>query len=180
MAWTAPATQTTSTAITAALWNAQVTNNLAFLGATHDHSGDAGDGAYIAYLPSGAIGIFDGAACPAGWTRVSAWDNKFVRGAASYGGSGGASTHQHTVSALASHSHGVGNHSHASANSGTSPETTTYGDYHGVTVAAFYPHTHPIDNSSASNTDSSGQASPAPALESSIPASITVLFCKKN
>ena len=48
-------------------------------------------------VDSGMIAIFV-AACPTGWTRVSAWDGKYLRGAASYGGAGGAATHDHTVS----------------------------------------------------------------------------------
>lgn len=37
-------------------------------------------------------------ACPAGWTRLSAADNRVLRGAAAAGGTGGSDTHTHTVS----------------------------------------------------------------------------------
>jgi hypothetical protein len=69
-------------------------------------------------LPSGLIAMF-AVACPAGWTRVAAWDGRFVRGAAAYGATGGANTHTHTGGsfAVASHTHGPGSfqaraHSH--------------------------------------------------------------------
>lgn len=125
MAWTAPSTKSTGTLVTAAIWNEQVKDNLAFLGDIHNHSGDAGDGAAIAgSLPPGAILMFD-AACPSGWTRVSALDGKFVRGNAAYGGSGGADTHLHTGP----------NHTHVLYHTHTVTNTHTH------TLNA---HTHPI------------------------------------
>jgi len=121
MAWTAPATQTNTTLVTAALWNEQITNNMQFMGAAHDHSGDAGDGVTLTVVPSGLIGMFD-AACPAGWTQVSTWNNKMIRGAASYGGTGGADTHTH---AGPSHTHGIVAHGHAaSSHTHTGPSHT--------------------------------------------------------
>ena len=138
MAWTAPATQTTNTHMTAAIWNEQVTNNLAFLGTNHDHNGGAGDGVTItSVLRSGTIGLFD-AACPSGWTRVSAWDGKFLRGSATYNAAaGGAATHTHTTAAhvhtnaghthVFYHTHTGPNHTHAQASSGdTTTATPTY------------------------------------------------------
>lgn len=47
-------------------------------------------------LPAGVIAIFD-TVPPFGWTRYSAQDSYFVRGAAISGGSGGSNTHSHTV-----------------------------------------------------------------------------------
>jgi hypothetical protein len=109
MAWTATSTKTTGTLVTAAIWNEQVAANMTFLGASHDHSGHPGDGATIAGgAPSGLILPSD-VACPAGWTRFSALDNKMIRAFATYGGTGGADTHVH---AGPSHTHGVGSHSH--------------------------------------------------------------------
>lgn len=49
-------------------------------------------------VPSGMIAMFD-AACPVGWTRVDALDGRFPRGAETYGGTGGRSTHDHSVAA---------------------------------------------------------------------------------
>jgi hypothetical protein len=93
MSWTAPVTQTTGTLITAAIWNAQITDNMTYL-KTMDLTG--------------MIVMRDGS-CPSGWTRVSAFDGKFVRGASSYGGSGGSDTHTHTGP---SHTHTVASHTH--------------------------------------------------------------------
>jgi hypothetical protein len=42
------------------------------------------------------IGIFK-SNCPEGWTRLSEWDGKFMRGYASYGDTGGTTQHFHTV-----------------------------------------------------------------------------------
>ena len=61
-------------------------------------------------VPTGGqfVGIFIGAGvvCPTGWTRWAAADGVFLRGAATYGGTGGASTHTHT--GVNAHSHGLG------------------------------------------------------------------------
>jgi len=95
MAWTNPTLRTSGELITANIWNTDLVDNLLFLGNTHDHSGDAGDGV-TAYgsLPSGAIMAFD-TSCPSGWTRVSAFDGLYLRGASTYGGTGGGSSHSH-------------------------------------------------------------------------------------
>lgn len=45
---------------------------------------------------SGFIAMSD-VACPSGWTRLSAMDNRFPRGSATAGTTGGADTHYHTV-----------------------------------------------------------------------------------
>ncbi len=42
-------------------------------------------------VPSGAIVMFD-AACPSGWTRFAALDNRFPRGSATYGATGGSTS----------------------------------------------------------------------------------------
>ncbi|MCP5103806.1 MAG: hypothetical protein GY950_10530 [bacterium] len=43
-----------------------------------------------------AIGIFK-SACPAGWTRIDSWNGLFLRGWSTYGGTGGAAQHTHSV-----------------------------------------------------------------------------------
>jgi len=77
--------------------------------ATANYNGDPamflrGDGAwwyppqtpqYV--FPAGAVVTFATAACPPGWTRVASWDGYFLRGAAVYGGSGGATNHYHAA-----------------------------------------------------------------------------------
>ncbi|PIS17408.1 MAG: hypothetical protein COT59_00860 [Candidatus Nealsonbacteria bacterium CG09_land_8_20_14_0_10_42_14] len=47
-------------------------------------------------IPSGMIAMFD-TSCPSGWTRFAALDDRFPRGASSYGGTGGSATHSHSV-----------------------------------------------------------------------------------
>lgn len=42
------------------------------------------------------IGIFK-SSCPSGWTRLSAWDDKFLMGADSYGSTGGDDQHTHSM-----------------------------------------------------------------------------------
>jgi len=137
MAWTAPSTKTTGTLVTAAIWNEQVTANMTFLGANHDHSGHPGDGATVTGgAPSGLILPSD-VACPAGWTRFSILDNKMIRAFVTYGGTGGADTHVHTGP---SHTHGVGSHSHT-----------------GVAHTHTWPsHTHPQNSPGDTAADNSG------------------------
>jgi len=47
-------------------------------------------------IPSGMVAMFTGS-CPTGWTRFSALDGKFARGASSYGATGGSETHSHST-----------------------------------------------------------------------------------
>jgi len=164
MAWTTPVTQSTGTLITAATWNAQVTDNMIHLATTHAHAGASGDGADLStsFVPTGAIAIFD-TSCPSGWTRVSAFDGKFLRGASSYGGTGGADTHTHTV---ASHTHTSPNHAHSLSTGAVASGTGAYGVTSSTTA------------SDASGT--TGAASPATNAGSSLPSYIEVVFCKRN
>ena len=46
-------------------------------------------------MPSGTIVMWAGGSIPAGWHRFAALDGLFPRGASSYGGTGGTSTHSH-------------------------------------------------------------------------------------
>lgn len=50
--------------------------------------------------PSGMIAMFT--TCPSGWTRFAALDGRVPRGSATYGGTGGADTHRHTITASGS------------------------------------------------------------------------------
>ena len=51
----------------------------------------------IVDLPSGYIAMFE-TSCPSGWTRESSFDNTFLRGAPTYGGTGGSESHSHSYS----------------------------------------------------------------------------------
>lgn len=130
-------------------------------------SGDAntylnGVGAWVTSptgVPSGMIAIFT-TACPAGWTRVTQWDGRYLRAAAIYGTLGGAYNHAHGAGSLTggSHSHGPGSYAGPSHNHGSvniSGNTSSVGD-----------HTHYFDknfggstnagNSSTMNVDAGG------------------------
>ena len=80
-------------------------------------------------IDSGMVTLFT--STPSGWTRFSALDSRFARGASSYGGTGGATTHTHTTtggyttgaSGTRTDSPGggvgAGNHTHTTANGST-------------------------------------------------------------
>jgi len=76
-------------------------------------------------FPTGLIVLYD-AACPSGWTRFSALDGKYPKGATGYGGTGGANTHTHDYSDLPQHYHtntaatgSASNHTHGSSGLGS-------------------------------------------------------------
>lgn len=85
-------------------------------------------------FPSGLIVLYD-APCPPGWTRVTAWDGRYIR--SGVGGVGGTASHTHNFGAtMPSHNHGgivgitgntgnAGGHSHTgSVNGETSVNTS--------------------------------------------------------
>jgi len=177
MAWTAPSTKSTGVLVTAATWNEQVTNNLAWLGTSHDHNGGAGDGGALSVV-SGLIAIFD-AACPTGWTRVSAWDSKMIRGAASYGATGGADTHTHShVHTMTAHTH---NQVAGVQDQSTSANLIVANDMGGLamTVTGGAGSTAYQMQSGAASGGGANTAADATA-GSSLPAYISVVFCKKD
>jgi len=198
MAWTTPSPQTTGTHMTAGVWNEQVAYNMAFLGNTHNHSGDPGDGSLYALLPQGIILMAD-AACPSGWTRVAAFDGLFVRGAAN-GATGGVATHTHTGPSHSDHTmehgHDGVSHGHNQLDGGNT--TTTAGGlnlYAGnVTSAGMHAYGTSAGSeklmSSAFAVSANGlyTGAPTPAAsgtantsaDADLPAYISVIFCKKN
>ena len=147
-------------------------------------------------IPSGLIAMFD-TSCPAGWTRVTALDSKFPMGNSTYGSSGGASTHSHTVT---SHSHTM------PANTGTTSTAHTHGvnilsggEDNSVSMESFLsgsntlpitPHHHGVigntggmsANSTHSHTigGSSGAASPTTDAINHLPPYLTVVWCRKD
>jgi hypothetical protein len=50
----------------------------------------------VSGIPAGMIAMFD-TACPTGWTRFSALDNRFPQGATTYGATGGTTSHTHAI-----------------------------------------------------------------------------------
>ncbi len=120
-------------------------------------------------IPSGMIAMFD-SACPSGWTRVSALDNRFPMGATTYGTTGGAATHSHTVNPAATSTTTNGDHYHlqtgGSLLSGPGPH---YPAEQGFRTSTEGAHAHTVDI--ASTTSSS---------DSNLPPYVTVIFCRKN
>lgn len=79
----------------------------------------------ISLLPTSFV-VFYNASVPSGWTRFTSLDNRFPRGAASYGGTGGLSTHTH---------------SNESVTTG-GPSILTKVRYNGSALASSTTHTH--------------------------------------
>ena len=175
MAWVAPSTKSTGLLITAAIWNEQVVGNMTFLGASHNHSGDAGDGGTIAAIPSGIILIFD-AACPTGWTRVSAFDSNFIRGAAAYGATSGGTGHVHSYQAH-THTH---THSGGYAIAGAAGTVNVDTGSGSSAPKGLDGHTH-VYGPSAVDAGSASQAmGSSEGPNTDLPSYINVIFCKKD
>jgi hypothetical protein len=104
-------------------------------------------------LPSGYIAMFE-SSCPSGWTRETAFDNSFLRGASTYGGTGGGDTHTH------SYTTGNVNTSTFNANNQQVKNTVTYSytgnHYHYKTIEADSTET------------------------SSLPPYLNIVFCRKD
>jgi hypothetical protein len=168
MGWTTPSTQTTGTLITAAMWNANVTDNLTYLKAN--------------CVQAGTIAIFD-AACPSGWTRFSALDAKFIRGNAAYGGTGGAATHTHVgdthTHSIATHTHSFGEGALSYAAGGTAVVSNATEI---LTVSGGAGSTHGQVNglAAAGASTSGGGGAGTSGATASIPPYVDVIFCKKD
>ncbi|PIQ89934.1 MAG: hypothetical protein COV72_00475 [Candidatus Omnitrophica bacterium CG11_big_fil_rev_8_21_14_0_20_42_13] len=129
----------------------------------------------VAVMPSGAIVLWRGAACPQGYNRVSELDGKFlVSGAAYNAAAGGSNTHDHggvtgnhalTIAEMPAHTHG-GSHYHL-------PQAT--GD--------MMAHTDWYATAQSSNTDSTGGNQGHSHTISSTdnrPEFATILLCEKE
>jgi hypothetical protein len=94
-------------------------------GATNGHvlTSDASGNASWQALPPGTTGVPSGmvamfeASCPSGWTLRSGvggpYENRFMRGSATFGTTGGADTHTHTIDPPNTASSTDGSHAHA-------------------------------------------------------------------
>lgn len=103
------------------------------------------------------IGIFK-SGCPSGWSLMSAWVGKFLQGAASSGGTGGAGSHQHSANIASITDFG-------SSDPIINPGNQNYGPEY---MAHFY-HNHSMDPPSANTTN-----------DSVLPEYIDVVFCYKE
>ena len=117
-----------------------------------------------AAIPAGAIILWTGNSCPAGWTRDDTFADKFIQGATvgqNPGGTGGASTH----------SHDLGSHTHTYSGTTVGAQQDSSGSNYGV--AAGYNHMHNYSGTTASASGNTGSASTLPPYSK-------VLFCKKD
>jgi len=123
--------------------------------------GDGGGGGEpppVSAIPAGLIAIFQ-TVCPSGWTRVTAYDTRFLRGAAVHGGVGGATNHAHTV---ASHTHGAGTFDAPAHTHGAGSLTTGSHNHGGATgtvsvsgtTGSGGSHTHHLGGSASGTTES--------------------------
>ncbi len=133
-------------------------------------------------VPTGAIILWNGAGCPAGYTRLSAYDGKFLVGSSTSGTTGGSNTHTHGagsyVSAAHTHTIPAGNTYAAVISGGTdgdnrlSLKTGNIGMYE---INRKYINSDIVTNSGGA-TDVSGTSSAA----DSRPEFMTILLCKKE
>ena len=119
-------------------------------------------------MPAGAIVLWDGATCPAGYTRLSTLDGKFlVSGATFNAAAGGSNTHAHGPGSYTapSHTHSMsGSHTHPyRADGGADPKTTS-----------------PSSPGTSTNAGGGGVISGSSASVDSRPAFATVLLCQKD
>lgn len=119
------------------------------------------------------------ASIPAGWTRETALDARFVRSAgtgANGGGTGGAANHDHP---LPSHTHSGGSHSHGSGGAtgvGAGANDLVAGGYSSPNTN----HTHSPTFSSAANPTSGGASTGTFEALSLDPPHVVVIFIKSD
>ncbi len=105
-------------------------------------------------IPTGTVVMFD-ATCPAGWTRLSDIDDKFVKAAAAYSASGGGN---------ADHIHTISNHTHTWSgnvdntdptnrawNAGALAQHTAANHNHTLSITNVADGTHSTGNGTNSN-----------------------------
>ncbi|OGT32126.1 MAG: hypothetical protein A2W28_09725 [Gammaproteobacteria bacterium RBG_16_51_14] len=132
------------------------------------------------------LGLFN-VACPSGWEAVTALNDTFLMGGATYGTTGGASTHTHTYDAISSHTHGTGfsfggdasYHTHSyttrGATGGVQSGSTSFTT--GLSSNNTGPggsHTHGLSGS----TGSTGESSQTSASGGTLPPYIDVVICR--
>lgn len=125
-------------------------------------------------IPTGAIILWNSGSCPAGYTRLSAYDGKFLVGSATSGSSGGSNTHMHSAGSYAGpvHTHSVPHNGWTSNGSGTDMSVLAMGK-NGEAYAR--PTT-----SNVSGPSGAGPVSGTSALADSRPEFMTILLCQKD
>jgi len=137
-----------------------------------------GDGTWAsatgsAVIPSGMIAMFT-TSCPTGWTRATALDGKFPRGASSYGATGGSDAHRHGL-AINTDTQGSHTHTFTSGNpNNVQPGISAGPDY---TVAAeTHTHSGTTDSGGSHNHSVSGDTNDTTTL----PPYVDVVWCSKD
>lgn len=149
-------------------------------------------------VPVGAIILWTGSACPAGYARVTDLDGKFIAGGTSYNAAAGGSDTQTIALAVAnlpSHAHDLGNHAHVisphthdieisrNVGGGTTPrEVAELGDVSVMrSVASAKALAGGGGTTAGPSTNTSGATgSGAPISFDNRPVFATVLLCQKN
>ncbi len=126
-------------------------------------------------MPSGAIILWTGSACPASYTRLSALDGKFLVGGATYqAAAGGSNTHTHSAGTYASQ-----NHTHSVPYSGW----TSNGSGADMSLLAMGKGGEAYARPTTNNVSGSGGALPITGTSGtadSRPEFATVLLCQKD
>ena len=131
-----------------------------------------------ALVPSGTIILWSGSSCPAGYSRFSALDDKFLVGGATYNAAAGGSNTKDI-----SHTHGAGSlagpsHTH----SGTTGQAASQNGSGQVDNQWNPPtHTHPFTTNASGTGPVTGSTATGGSASLDIrPVFATVLLCKKD
>ena len=125
-------------------------------------------------VPTGSIMLWNGGSCPAGYTRLSALDGKFLVGGGSYSAAaGGSNTHTHGTGSYAAppHTHSISDVSRGigwNASNGYNPVGSTV-----AVVATDF-------QSAVAESSGAGAISGTSGSSDSRPEFATVLLCQKN
>ena len=131
-------------------------------------------------FPSGFIGMFD-TACPAGWTRVVAADNRYLMGGGSFGVTGGRGVHGHYLNGNTANSGDHNHHLDITRRSGNIVDYGT-GNYQPGSSPIFGDHKHDvrIDGDTQNNGTHSHFFETSTATEALDPYFFTVVVCRKD
>lgn len=167
----APTLATRSTTATANTSNDPLFTGIVYI--QYQAAGNVPDGTIVAWTGTNA-------SIPAGWTRETALDARFVKmvatAATNPNTTGGAATHDH--GSVTSHTHGGGAHSHASANVAQEGGNSFNGRPPGSGLGA--AHSHPLAIASATPGTTGSSTADTYGTTSISPPYFVVIFIKSN
>lgn len=132
------------------------------------HRHDGTDSRKIEGVPPGAILLWTGTSCPAGYTRFAGLDGKFLVAGSSYNAAaGGSNTHSHSGASVSGTTSNESNNTYLSVEGGYPNDRIAGGD--GSAPVRRWSHTHTFSGT----TGSTGTADSRPEFA-------TVLLCQKN